>query len=289
MISRSMASTSTSVERRVAEIEEIISNQNVKFIRLEQTDMHGIARSKTIMSRDFRERVQGGHNFYPFLATDPAQSNVRGTGYLEERDYGDFIAFPDLETFQVLPWCENTARLIVEPVLEDGLPLPAHPRWVARRQLQRLEEMGYKLQSSFEHEFYVLDDQGRPLNNDRNAGATLRNNQAPGLFHQVLLQVPGKVNAFDSEIGPGQFEISYKPACGILAADEAFTFRTGAKEIAQQQGYDMTFMTKPYLNECGSLAHYNFSLWDMTGKKGLFFDPSRPNRLSQLGEYWVSE
>lgn len=278
----------TPIGGRVAEIEEIIKKNNIKFIRLEQTDMHGIARSKTILSKDFRERVQGGLNFPPHLSTDPASSDVRGAGYLEEMDYGDFITYPDLETFQVLPWCEDTARLIIEPVQENGLPVLAHPRWVAKRQIHRLEEIGWKLLSSFEHEFYVVDSQGKPLDNNKNTHATLKSNQAPGLFHQILLQVPGHVNTFEAEGGPGQFEISYKPASGILGADEAFTFKTGAKEIAQQQGYSISFMTRPYSDGNGSSAHYNHSLWDMTGKKGLFFDPSRPKRLSQLGEHWVS-
>ena len=43
--------------------------------------------------------------------------------------------------------------------LQDGSPQAASPRYVARKQLESLEELGYKLQSTFELEFSLLDSQ----------------------------------------------------------------------------------------------------------------------------------
>ena len=44
------------------------------------------------------------------------------------------------------------------------------------------------------------------------------------------------------------------------------TFRTGTKEIAQQQGLRATFMAKPFgVSGVGSGGHFNFSLWKRDG------------------------
>ena len=43
--------------------------------------------------------------------------------------------------------------------LQDGSPQAASPRYVARKQLESLEQLGYKLQSASELEFSLLDSQ----------------------------------------------------------------------------------------------------------------------------------
>jgi glutamine synthetase len=274
--------------KRVPELEKIINHKRIEFIRLEQTDIHGIARSKTILSKYIRKLAKVGHSISPMLSTDPAFNDVKGAGYLEEMDFGDFVNFPDLSTFHVLPWVENTARIFVEPVQGDGTPVPAHPRWLAKLQLHKLEELGLQFSSSFEHEFFVMHNDGTPINSTNGARSTLRNSQLPKLFHQILREIPGDVYSFESESGPGQYEISCNPAWGIEGADEAFAFRTGTKEIAQQQGYIITFMTRPYPNGSGSSAHYNYSVWDSRGSRNMLYDSSKPKNLSDLGEHWVS-
>jgi hypothetical protein len=38
-----------------------------------------------------------------------------GTGYLEELGFPDSRIKPDFDTFQVLPWADQTARILCEP------------------------------------------------------------------------------------------------------------------------------------------------------------------------------
>ena len=49
----------------------------------------------------------------------------------------------------------------------------------------------------------------------------------------------------NAEYGPGQQEINFSPDWDIAAADTAFSFKQGVKEIARQHGYIASFMTKP--------------------------------------------
>jgi len=88
------------------------------------------------------------------------------------------------------------------------------------------------------------------------------------------------------EYGPGQFEIVYHHEFGLQAGDNAFTFKTGVKEIAQRHGLIASFMSKPWQDQCGSGCHYNHSLWSLDRKHAVFYDSERKG-LSQIGEYWL--
>ena len=63
----------------------------------------------------------------------------------------------------------------------------------------------------------------------------------------------------NAEYGPGQMEINFAPAWDIAAADHAFTFKNGVKEIALQHGMIASFMTKPHIDQSASGCHYHQS------------------------------
>ena len=239
------------------------------------------------ISKYLRDRAYKGQYMPPMLSIDVASNDVEGAGFLEEMSYGDFLNFPDLSTFCMLPWAESTAQILVKPFHKNNKPVSAHPRWLAKRQLQNLEDMGLALLSCFEHEFFITNKDCTPIETSTSTRSTIRNNQFPKLFHQIFRQIPGDMYSFESEGGPGQFEISCKPAWGLGGADEAFAFRTAIKEIAQQQGHVITFMTKPFPDACGSSAHYNYSIWDMDRKRNVFSDHNGAYSLSKMGQHWV--
>ena len=68
-----------------------------------------------------------------------------------------------------LPWAGgakySVGELICDTWWAEGDPQEACPRTVARRQLERLETLGYKLYSGYEAEFLVVDkdDLTKPL------------------------------------------------------------------------------------------------------------------------------
>ncbi|XP_033107205.1 lengsin-like [Anneissia japonica] len=268
-----------------------IKDNKIEIVRFEQTDMFGISRSKLIPARHFKSKAENGLNFYMgHLGADSMSNFIPGTGYNEEKGYADAIMFPDLDTFQVIPWWENTAKILIEPTYE-GSPVPAHPRVVARKQLEELHEMGYSLLSAHEHEFYVVDGHTRnPVVNDYNIRSTIRMYECAPFIHQLVRDLPKvgiDIESIENEFGPGQHEITYKPSFGIKAADNAFTYKCSIKEIAKQHNLVATFMSKPYDNASGSSCHYNHSLWDVDGKKSLMLD-SRSDKLSEVAKYWIA-
>lgn len=271
---------------------EEIAEKNITAVRFEQTDTNGVARSKIIPARHFKEKATRGLNFYlGHLGMDVQANCIQGSGYNEEVGFCDAVMFPDYETFQVLPWLDNTARILMEPTFK-GEFVQAHPRVLARKQLGKLKELGYSLLSAHEHEFYVVDrDTRKPINDDYNIRSTIRMCPVQKFVKQIMDDLPKvgvDIECVESEYGPGQIEISYKPAFGIRAADNAHTYKTSIKEIALQHGYVASFMTKPYLDKGGSSCHFCHSLWDAEGKVPVLYDAASPTGLSEVGQQWMA-
>ena len=72
--------------------------------------------------------------------------------------YGDFVLRPDLATLRLVPWHEGTALVLADVERVAGGPVPASPRQVLRRQLDRLAERGLGAYVGTELEFIVFDD-----------------------------------------------------------------------------------------------------------------------------------
>ena len=92
----------------LTEIQKLLYDKDIEFIRFEQTDTHGISRSKTIPARHFEYFAKNGVNFLLGQLGFDAQAGVApGTGYLEELGFPDSHIKPDFDTFQVLPWADK--------------------------------------------------------------------------------------------------------------------------------------------------------------------------------------
>ncbi|XP_071950204.1 lengsin-like [Antedon mediterranea] len=269
-----------------------IEDKQIEIVRFEQTDMFGISRSKMIAARHFKSKAEKGLNFYlGHLGMDSLANVVKGSGYNEEKGYPDAVMFPGLDTFRVIPWWDNTARVLTEPTFE-GKEVTAHPRTLARKQVEELKKLGYSLLSSHEYEFYVVDAATmKPVTDDYNIRSTTRMYECAPFIHQLVRDLPKvgiDLECLENEYGPGQHEITYKPSFGIKAADDAFTYRCSIKEIAKQHGLMASFMSKPYWGKSGSSCHYNHSLWDVACKKGVSYDANSSDGLSDVMKHWLA-
>ncbi len=277
---------------RLQAIQHQLDEADIEFVRFEQTDTHGISRSKTVPTRHFQRFASSGLNFLlGQLGFDVQGGVAMGSGYLEDLGFPDSRIFPDLDSFTLVPWAEKTASLLCEPRFQDGHPAMAAPRAVARGLLRELESMGYGFFSGFEYEFYLVNRETRqPPFPGIQIFSTLRNNFDPSLVDQILLDMPKvgvDIITSNSEYGPGQMEINFAPAAGITAADQAFRFKNGVKEIAQRQGYMASFMTKPYADQSASGCHYHHSLTDLKTGKNAFSSTEPPFDLNETCRWWL--
>ncbi len=167
----------------------------------------------------------------------------------------------------------------------------AAPRIVARSLLDQLAEMGYGLFSGFEYEFYLVEeDSGQPPFPGIQIFASLRNTFDEDLVYDILRCMGAMgvdIITANAEYGPGQMEINFAPAMGISAADQAFTFKNGVKEIAAQHGYMASFMTKPYADQSASGCHYHHSLVDLKSGQNAFGNPDNPSEWNDVFRHFL--
>lgn len=261
-----------------------------EYVRFEQSDLHGMSRSKTVPTRHFRRFAENGLSFFGgLLGLDVQGELAPGTGYLEERGYQDQLIFSDPRTLAPTPWLTRTARVLAEPSWPDGSPVGAGPRYVLRQLLQRLTDMGYSVRASFEYEFYVVDSEtDEPVFEGTEMFWSVQNEFDPTFMSELndsLSTVGVDVLSSNASFGPGQLQISYAPAVGVNAADQAFTLKNAVKEIARGHGYGASFMTRPYADQSASACTFQHALLDRRGGANAFngeFDG-----LSQVARYWI--
>ncbi|XP_041107471.1 lengsin [Polyodon spathula] len=269
-------------------IKQQIAREDISFVRFEATDLHGVSRSKTVPSRFFQEKAIYGVTMprsYLELTLSPQDNEV---DHVSAANFNsDVLLIPDLLTFRVLPWADKTARVICDSYTITGSPLRTSPRHIAKQQLSQLRAVGFSLHSSFTYECCIF---GVPEKVNSKTlffpAATLLSNHDLPFFQQLIhgmYYMGADVDSFSSASGPGQIEISFKPEFGIISADNAFTFKTGIKEMAKKHGFFASFFTDDGFYNSGVLSH---SLWDVNGKKNLL--KTVPSELSEIGKKWLA-
>lgn len=277
----------------LSDVRRIIADQSIEFIRFEQSDTHGISRSKLVPARHLERFSVDGLNFLLGQLGFDVQGGVApGTGYLEESGFPDSRLFPDLSSFRVLPWLDSTARVLCEPRFYDGRPVGGAPRYVARHQLDMLASLGFTMRVGFEYEFYLIDRaSGAPPYTGIQIFATLRNEFDGAFVRQIARQLSAvdvDIITANAEYGPGQQEINFAPGWGLAAADTAFSFKQGVKELALEHGYMASFMTKPYADQSASGCHFHHSLFHADSGANAFDDPSQPDGLSAIARQFIA-
>ncbi len=259
-------------------------DEDIRWIRFEIPDMHGISRSKTVPIDHAAGFADDGLNMYGGTAVLDSRSDVvPGTLYNEERTYADQVLLPDPATAAIVPWIDRTARFICDATWYDGAPLEASPRQVFRRALEKCRGMGFEPLIGSEYEFYLLTDEAHePLFHGYHIFNTLRNDWVPTI-RRILEEMPRmgiSIITSNSEYAGSQWEINFAPGRGLEGPDLAFTFRNGVKEIAKQDGYLATFMSKPFSDSAGSGCHTHVSLLRQDDGSNAFASEDEPQGIS---------
>ncbi|XP_062427075.1 lengsin isoform X2 [Rhea pennata] len=271
-------------------IKQQMARDNVQFVRFESVDLHGVSRSKNVPSRFFHEKAIHGVSMprsYLELTLNPKDSEI---DYINATNFNcDIILNPDLATFRILPWTEQTARVICDSFTILGNPLMTSPRHIAKKQLSQLQDNGFSLRSAFTYEFCIYGI--TEVVNSKTISfpaATILNNHDQAFIQELIegmYYAGANIESFSSSSGPGQMEITFHPEFGLDAADSAFTFRTGIKEVAKKYNYVASFFSESGFYNSGILSH---SLWDLSGQRNLFSIGYGAEELTDVGKNWLS-
>ncbi|PSB55085.1 hypothetical protein C7B79_33985, partial [Chroococcidiopsis cubana CCALA 043] len=275
----------------VSEFMQELERNDIRYVRFEMPDLHGISRLKVIPINKVEGYARQGLNFYGgTLALDTSSLVVPGSGYHAERKFKDHLILPDFSTLTPVPWLEKTAKVICDPVEYSGEMIAIAPRYVLKKVLELAATMGFDVMMGHEFEFYLLDGETRqPLFGGCQIFNHLRSQYNSDIekMVQYLEESNLDIITYNCEHAPSQFEINYGPASGIEAADKAFNFKTAVKETAHRMGYLATFMTKPYPDKSGSCCHFHISLWNKETGENVFLDTRDELGLSSTAKSFI--
>src|SRR3978361_1507795 len=121
----------------VKDVLELARKLNVRFLRLQFTDILGVNKNVEIPTSQFEKALAGDMMF--------DGSSIEGFVRIEE---SDMLLAPDLSTFQIFPWGDEksrVARLICDINTPDGNPFPGDPRGVLKKMIARAAKLGYTM------------------------------------------------------------------------------------------------------------------------------------------------
>jgi glutamine synthetase len=269
------------------DIKRLAAEENVKFIRLQFTDILGTIKNVEIPISQLEKALDNKMMF--------DGSSIEGFVRIEE---SDMYLYPDLNTWVVFPWTAEkgkVARLICDIYTAEGKPFDGDPRNNLRRVLKEMEELGFtNFNLGPEPEFFLfkLDQNGEP---------TLELNDQGGYFdlaptdlgencrRDIVLELEEmgfEIEASHHEVAPGQHEIDFKYADALTACDQIQTFKLVVKTIARKHGLHATFMPKPLYGVNGSGMHMNLSLF----KNGVnaFYEPTGDLEMSDAARQFIA-
>jgi glutamine synthetase len=263
-----------------------VEDGRIDTVLLVITDMQGRLQGK---------RMAAEHLLNDVLPADRPPGTVEGCDYLLavdvdmntvdgyalsgwDRGYGDFEWRPDLDTIRWIPWHEGTALIHCDVVAGDGTAVPPSPRQVLRKQLDRLAERGWSAYVGTELEFMVFQDtyedawkadyRGLTPANQYNVDySMLGTARIEPLLRRIRLGMAGAgmtVESAKGECNLGQHEIAFRYGEALSTCDDHVLYKTGAKEIAAQDGRSLTFMAK-YDEREGNSCHVHLSLRSSDG------------------------
>lgn len=284
------------------ELKNAVSSGEIDTVLAVQTDMQGRLMGKRFQAEFFVESAfEETHSCNYLLATDQEMETVDGYKSTSwEAGYGDFTMKPDLSTIRRIPWLERTALVLCD-VLDHHThaDVPHGPRAVLKRQISRLETMGFKPMMASELEFYLfrnsfeeIADGASPIpisayNEDYHIFQTSKEEDVMQAVRTGLNGADVPVENSKGEADAGQEEINVRYTDALTMADRHAIIKNGVKEIAWGKGRAVSFMAKWSYDHAGSSSHIHQSLVGLDGAP-VFQDESDEHGMSALMRHYLA-
>lgn len=239
----------------------MVEEEDVEFIRLQFTDLHGTLKNIAITARQIESVLDNGCNF-----------DVSAIDGIPRVCGSERLLIPDYSSFEILPWRPQqgkVARLLCEVYLPEGRPSEVGPRYILRTTLEKIKEQyGYTFMVGPECEFFLFET-------DENGNPTVVTHEQAGYFdvgpldegenarRDIVMNLEDMgfvIEASHHEAAPAQHEIDLGYGEALATADNIQTFKLAVRTMAKRHGLHATFMPKPKYGVNGSGMHVNMSL-----------------------------
>ncbi|MBR6478121.1 MAG: type I glutamate--ammonia ligase [Lachnospiraceae bacterium] len=267
------------------DIVTMVQEEDVEFIRLQFTDILGDLKNMAVTSNQLSKILKNECKF------DGSEIE----GFVGD-DEPDLYLHPITGTFETFPWRPQqgkVARMVCDIYRQDGEPFEGDPRYVLRRAVEHLKELGYGFEIGPECEFFLF-------NTDDNTMPTTKTTEKAGFFDVgpldygenarrdmvLALEDMGFVaESSHHEKSPAQHEICFRYDEALNTADNIMTFKLAVRTIARRHGLHATFMPKPRGDVSGSGMRLNMNL--TKDGRNCFRDSQDPNFMTKEAYYFL--
>lgn len=268
------------------DIKKIVEEQDVRFIRLQFTDIFGTLKNVAITPSQLDKALSNECMF--------DGSSIEGFVRIEE---SDMYLQPDLNTFVIFPWRPQqgkVARLICDVYTPDGKPFEGDPRFVLKRTVAEAAAMGYTFNVGPELEFFLFnfDETGKPTTISPDEGGYFDLEpigHGEDVRREIVFALEDmgfEIEASHHEVAQAQHEIDFRFDEALCTADNIMTFKLTVRSIAKRYGMHASFMPKPIFGINGSGMHTNMSL--SKDGQNAFDDPTSPDGLSSIAKNFIA-
>jgi len=221
--------------------------EGVRWVRLTFVDTFGTSNSLQLPAARFAAAVAGGEPF--------DGSALQGRARALE---ADMRLRPDPSTLRRTGEIGRAACTVLTP---DGEPWPGDPRTGLVAFVDGLGQLAQAWTAAAELELYLLDGDGRPLDqaayfDDREGTGIAVTRRAA----DALADAGVEVLSCHHEAGPGQYELDLAPLGPVALADAIVLAKQTVHEVARDAGVRATFMPRPLDGHPGSGLHLHQDL-----------------------------
>jgi glutamine synthetase len=250
--------------------EQYLKEHEIKAVEVGFADINGSIIGKRLPARFLLEHMTSGTGLCRAPLTWDIQSEYFTTSEFAGFEYGasDMILKPDYSTLREIPWRKGTAFVMSDLYVDTGELIQVAPRQILKNILARLEKLGYIAKVGSEIEFYILDENKKPLFGGKETYSLGKASQYSDLFEKIQYNLEDfgiPIEAMHTEYGPGQMELILEYSDALTNADNSIIARNAIKEIARKNGMYATFMALPWAEHSGSGYHLHQSLWTKEG------------------------
>ncbi|MCX7559025.1 glutamine synthetase family protein [Sulfitobacter sp. F26204] len=266
-------------------------------------DMQGRLMGKRFHAVNFVETsFKETHCCNYLLATDLEMATPDGYASTSwQTGYGDYIMAPDLGTIRPMPWLESTAMVLCD-ILDhhSHAPVPHDPRAMLKKQVKRLNSLGFGAMMATELEFFLFEKSFEEIrrggfrdltpisgyNEDYHILQTSKEEHVMRPIRNHLFAAGLPIENTKGEAEAGQEELNIRYADALDCADHHTIAKHAVKEIAWQQGHAASFLPKWHKDRVGSSSHVHQSLW----KDGqpVFYDKEKDLGKSEIMSQYMA-
>ena len=285
------------------DLELAVTDGSIDTVLVCMVDMQGRLMGKRFHAKHFiSEGHKETHCCDYLLATDLEMGTPDGYAATSWEDgYGDYTMKPDLTTLRKTPWLDGTAMVICDVLDHHTHEEVTHsPRAILKKQIKRLQEMGFDPIMATELEFFLFEksfkeiqENGfrelRPIssyNEDYHILQTTKEEHIMRPLRNYLWSAGIPVENSKGEAETGQEELNIKYDDALNTAEHHTIAKHAVKEISWSKGHAVTFLPKWHHDKVGSSSHVHQSLWK--NGENAFYDPADKLGMSKVMKHYMA-